>query len=1424
MSAKSMMDLFPLTVEFATPLPQAIEQLGQEPHETIASCLLVMDGLELVGILTEWDLVRLLASGLVVDSKFTVADVMMQPVTTLRETELQEPFYALSLLRQRHIHHLPIVDSAAKLVGLITPTTIQQSLQPTNLLKLYRVLDVMSSQVPHADLHLSVLELAQLMMEHHANNVVIVDEAEQNLVPIGLVTARDILHLQARGGDLLKTSAQTIMQAPLFCLNPADSLWLACEEMRQRQVRCLVVTEPAGKLLGLVTQADLLRSLDPTEMQNSLRQLRQSIRQSETKAVDRLQNRTLELERVVQTRNAQLEEQAKCDRLLASTTLQIHRSLNLEETLNTTVSEVRKLLQTDRAIIYRLQPDGNGVVVMESVQPDRVSMLGKSIHDQGFVQSWLDAYQHGRIQAIDDIYKAGLSPSYINLLAEFQVRAHLVVPILSNQQLWGLLIAQHCDKFWRWQNWEIRLLEQLVKQVGIAIQQSELFQRVQMELSERQRLEGELARIFNLSPDLVGVIGVDGYLQRLNPAFTKTLGYTDRELLAEPLLHFVHLDDRAATQAALEQLASGEQPLSYFENRYRCRDETYKWLAWTAAPDDSTPGLIYTIARDITEQKESTARQATQFAVTQILAEATSLNEALPKLLAALCQGMSWEMGELWQSPDDRLHRTSIWHRDTKALTEFAALKQSITFAPGEGIPGQVWQTGKPIWVQDVVTDSRFFYPDVAIQAGLRSAIAFPLHSGKQITGVILCFSHVSRQRSEKLLERMLDIGQYINQGIEHKRAEQALQESEERLRLALDAAKVGIWDCDVRTGNLTWSQHNDALFGLSEGQFEGTLASFFACLHPHDQRMVQEAMAQALQHKTDYIQEFRVVWSDRSVHWLLSKGKVLCKAGEAIRMMGTFTDITERKQAEFGLKQANDELESKVEERTASWRQVTDQLLVEISERNRAETALTQTNAQLEAVLDAVPGLVSWVSADLRYLGVNRHLATTFNLPTERFLGQSIGFMDSSAGFHTLMQRFFASSTSTVAQETAVVVDGAERNYLIVAQKYDNSQAAVSVGIDITDRKQAERAVQESEAKFRNLVEQTNDWVWEINRSQRFTYLSPRVLDITGYEPQAMLNQRLYDFMLPDEAIRFSTVLEYALSQQKPFSQLETTILHQSGHCVVLELSGTPVFSTQGELQGYRGITRDITARKQVEQDIRVALIKEKELSELKTRFISMASHEFRTPLTTIQASAESIERYRHKWTEEKIQTTLHRIQNSVKHMTQLLNDVLILGKADAGKLEFKPTLLNLEEFCTDIVEELQLKVTPIGRVKFTKTGDYTQVYADEKLLRHILVNLLSNALKYSPLDSPVNFDLMEQSGMVLFQIQDRGIGISVADQKQLFESFYRASNVGNVTGTGLGLSIVKRSIEAHGGNITVVSEVGVGTLFTVTLPLIKS
>lgn len=249
--------------------------------------------------------------------------------------------------------------------------------------------------------------------------------------------------------------------------------------------------------------------------------------------------------------------------------------------------------------------------------------------------------------------------------------------------------------------------------------------------------------------------------------------------------------------------------------------------------------------------------------------------------------------------------------------------------------------------------------------------------------------------------------------------------------------------------------------------------------------------------------------------------------------------------------------------------------------------------------------------------------------------------------------------------------------------------------------------------------------------------------------------------------------------------------------------------------------IVRDITARKRAEEDIRKTLEKEKELNELKSRFVTTSFHEFRTPLTTILSSAELLENYSNKMAEEKKLQHLHCIQASVKHMTQLLNDVLLIGKAEAGKLEFIPVSLDLAQFCHDLVEELQFSSGKQHTIAFCSQGDCTNVCGDEKLLRYILSNLLSNAIKYSPTGGTVNFDLICQQGEAIFHIQDYGIGIPIVDQNQLFNSFHRASNVGTISGTGLGLAIVKKSVALYGGKITLKSEVRVGTTFIVTLPL---
>lgn len=238
------------------------------------------------------------------------------------------------------------------------------------------------------------------------------------------------------------------------------------------------------------------------------------------------------------------------------------------------------------------------------------------------------------------------------------------------------------------------------------------------------------------------------------------------------------------------------------------------------------------------------------------------------------------------------------------------------------------------------------------------------------------------------------------------------------------------------------------------------------------------------------------------------------------------------------------------------------------------------------------------------------------------------------------------------------------------------------------------------------------------------------------------------------------------------------------------------------------------------LETQLRESLAQEKELSDFKSQIITTLSHEYRTPLTAILSSAELLQAYRYKWDDDKQLKYFRRIQDSVKHMTALIDDVLFINKAEFERLEFNPTLLNVVDFFEELVDELQSTVGNKHNLTFSHQGECIHPSLDEKLVRQILTNLLSNAIKYSPDGGEVSIALTCEDKQITFSCSDRGIGIPPEDQSKLFESFSRASNVGTIAGTGLGLSIVKKCVDLHGGQIKMTSEVGVGTTFTVILP----
>jgi len=260
---------------------------------------------------------------------------------------------------------------------------------------------------------------------------------------------------------------------------------------------------------------------------------------------------------------------------------------------------------------------------------------------------------------------------------------------------------------------------------------------------------------------------------------------------------------------------------------------------------------------------------------------------------------------------------------------------------------------------------------------------------------------------------------------------------------------------------------------------------------------------------------------------------------------------------------------------------------------------------------------------------------------------------------------------------------------------------------------------------------------------------------------------------------------------------------------------------STAQLRQANEQLRAEIAQRKHLESELLLALEKERELNELKSRIVATVSHEYRTPLTTILSSTEMLQQYGSRWTEDRKQKHFQRIQASVKYLTKLVNDVLFVNQAEAESLEFNPVPLDVEQVASGLVEEFHLQAVGQHTINFECQGVSTNPLLDERLIESMLRNLLSNAIKYSPQGSQVLFELVFERDAVVFRVSDQGIGIPSADKTKLFNAFFRGSNVGTTAGVGLGLLIVKECVDLHGGEILVESEVGVGTKFTVTLPL---
>lgn len=395
---------------------------------------------------------------------------------------------------------------------------------------------------------------------------------------------------------------------------------------------------------------------------------------------------------------------------------------------------------------------------------------------------------------------------------------------------------------------------------------------------------------------------------------------------------------------------------------------------------------------------------------------------------------------------------------------------------------------------------------------------------------------------------------------------------------------------------------------------------------------------------------------------------------------------------------------------------------------------------------------------------------------------------------------------------------------------------------MDISARKRAELALRQSEQRFKDIAEVSSDWIWECDEELRFTYFSERFLEITGVQTMDLLGKTRTEIGRKGDADWARHIAD--LEARKPFRDFRYSIKTERGrrHWSV---SGRPVFDECGTFRGYRGTGADLTHEVEAErelirhrdhlqelvneataelktraEELRQALEKEKELNELQRQFVSMASHEFRTPLAIIDSAAQRLRRRAGQAESTDVNKRVDKIRSAVGRMTRLMESTLIAARLDAGR----PTIQVDDCAIADLIREIcdrHQEIAQSHRISCQLHELPQTIKADPLALEQIFANLLSNAVKYAPDAPDIRVVAHCDAGHIVIRVRDQGVGIDQDELPRMFQRFFRARTSAGIAGTGIGLNLVKTLVELHGGSVEVESKKGQGSLFTVRLPV---
>lgn len=895
----------------------------------------------------------------------------------------------------------------------------------------------------------------------------------------------------------------------------------------------------------------------------------------------------------------------------------------------------------------------------------------------------------------------------------------------------------------------------------------------------------------------------------VSPAYERVWGRTVESLHREPLsfVQAIHPDDRNRVTAAFSRQVHGD-----YDEVYRIvrPDGSQRWIRDRAFPVKDEAGKVYRVtgvAMDITDTKlaeEEAERLQTDLERRinerteqirhnrDVLLDLAALDKsdrvaALAAILAADARALNIERVSFWQlEPGATALTCELLYVQSRGgpQGEFA----------GTRLSGAVYPTyfaailqNRPVVAHDAQRDpaTREFAESYLKPLGITSMLDVPVWSQGKTVGVI-CHEHVgpAREWTGDEIDFASAIGSMISLALEESRwqeAMDALSRSEAKYRQVVENANEAI--AVVQDGRVRYANPQCArLSGYSLQELAA--GSFIDFIHGDDRPLVMANYAKRLRGEpAEPSYEFRIINKEGLTRWVHINAVMLEWDG----------------------------------------RPATLNFLSDITPMQELQEHLRRSLAEREVVLRSTLVGITF-SVNRRHLWVNETFARMLGYEASELLGQLslMHFPDheSYVNFGNDAYPVLASGRAYVAEHQQTRKDGS----LIWCQIYGNAvdpfdltKGTIWTFLDVTERRELQENLRRSLAE-RDIILKSALVGISFAANRRHLWVNDTFANMLGYDKAELMGQSS-QLHFPDRASweAFGAEAYSVLASGRPFLT-ERQFKRKDGSLFWCQVSGNAV--DPGDLsKGSIWTNVDVTERKRAEEEIRRALEKERELNELKSRFVAMTSHEFRTPLATILSSAELLEHYGSRLPPEEQKDLFQSVRTAVERMTKMLDNVLVIGRAEAQMLEFKPAPTDLPAFCKGLVEEMRRSAGATHQLDYSYEGARHPVNVDEKLLRHVLVNLISNAIKYSPQGGLVEFRVRLHDGEATFEVMDRGIGIPAEDQPRLFETFHRARNVGSISGTGLGLAIVRKSLDLHGGTIRFESTPGLGTRFHVAI-----